>query len=125
MSNLTSVTASVSGISIPNKIYDGKQTSYTGGLQATVKVGEGSAAKVEDVTASASFAYEITGTVENGTPDGETYSVSGVITGAMGTITGMPKNVGTYKLKVSVSGKTDQYEYTGVSLRYYKEDCHG
>lgn len=114
MSNLTSVTASVSGISIPNKIYDGKQTSYTGGLQATVKVGEGSAAKVEDVTASASFAYEITGTVENGTPDGETYSVSGVITGAMGTITGMPKNVGTYKLKVSVSGKTDQYEYTGA-----------
>lgn len=108
-------TVSISGISIADKIYDGKAAAYTGVLQASAKIGEGSAAKVEDVTASITFSYSITGTVDDGSPDGSLYSESGTITGATGTITGLPKNVGTYKLQVSASGSTDKYVYAGAT----------
>ncbi len=110
-------TVSISGISIADKAYDGKPTAYTGMLKATAKIGEGSTAKVEDVTASITFSYTITGTVYDGSPDGSAYSESGTITGAGGTITGLPKNVGTYRLQVSASGKSSdkKYDFTGAT----------
>lgn len=113
-SDPVNTTVSISGISIADKIYDGKPMAYAGMLQASAEIGEGSAAKVEDVTASITFSYSITGTVDDGSENGSPYSESGTITGATGTITGLPKNVGTYKLQVSASGKSDKYEYTGA-----------
>ncbi len=112
-------TVSISGISITDKIYDGKPMAYAGMLKATAKIGEGSAAKVEDVTASITFSYKITGTVDDGSPDGSPFQeVTGTVTGVGGTITGFPKNVGTYKLQVQASGNSSDdkyvYAYTGV-----------
>ncbi len=111
-------TVSISGISITDKTYDGKPMAYAGVLKATAKIGEGSAAKVEDVTASIEFTYKITGTVYDGSPDGNPYpETNGTISGVGGTITGLPKNVGTYKLQVSASGDSgdNKYNYTGAA----------
>ncbi len=111
-------TVSISGISIADKIYDGKPMAYAGVLKATAKIGEGSAAKVEDVTASITFSYKITGTVYDGSPDGSPFQeVTGTVTGVGGTITGFPKNVGTYKLQVSVleDSGDNKYKYTGAA----------
>ena len=111
-------TVSISGISIADKIYDGKPMAYAGMLKATAKIGEGSAAKVEDVTASITFSYKITGTVYDGSPDGSPFQeVNGTVTGVGGTITGFPKNVGTYKLQVSATGNSSdkKYDFTGAT----------
>lgn len=109
-------TVSISGISITDKIYDGKPMAYAGVLKATAKIGEGSATKVEDVTASITFSYKITGIVDDGSAFPE---VTGTVTGVGGTITGFPKNVGTYKLQVQASGNSSDdkyvYAYTGAA----------
>lgn len=86
----------ISGISVPNKIYDGKRAEYDSEPKATV--GQGT-----DVTESVDFSYKITGTQA----DNEYYMWQGANVGE-----GMPINAGEYMLTVTVSDDGEKYKGT-------------
>ena len=81
--------ATVSGIEIAEKVYDGTPVTSSGTVKVTIKDASGND---QDITGSATIVYAISGTEASGEPF------------ASDNLNDLPTNAGSYKLTVTASG---------------------
>lgn len=98
--------ATVSGIMVSNKIYDGSPAIASGTLKAVVPKEVSTTSRDEDITSLVTFKYSISGMKDDGTP--HNFPETNVPNSSI--VDGMPSDAGTYTIKITVDDPNGKYE---------------